>query len=334
MFRQQTVREIALEEALREEAPPKPKQEFTEKDFERINGTYSKAFRVFATGEGTIPECSTYKIKGDELWFIRKKLIKGAIRQTYRRSLVAKKINGVIFGNSTELWGRRSRRNSDPHRAKQLNIQRDLSQVIPMVPFNLFKESNLDIMKLEVVDRGPQEDLDFGFTTRENKTILQHFTGALLFKIEDAYFLFDLDRNEVPKKQFNAWMSQLPRPCTSIADAYLSLKPKEVYEAEKFLGHHVQRQGEWFFIPVQGKFENDESRCKERRGWSSETEWVASLQAKGNRAHLVSFCSKEGYVKGTVTHEGFEHKPIELKTWCKPIPNSAVESFKISGAID
>lgn len=333
----ESVEPVVRGKSLRKTETAPTRQTFTDEDFDRIRGAYAKAVRVFLTGEGKISETGPYKIifRGfsKELWFIRQRLRSNAVRKSYNRSLVAKEINGVYFGNSTELWARRNRRSSDRF-AKQLNIQRDLSEVLPMVPFSLFEEHKLNINKLEIVEKGPQEDLDFGRKNKDGKTVLQHFTGALLFKIESSYFLFDLDRNEVPKKQFNAWMSKLPRACTSISDGYASLKPSEVYEAEKFLGHEVQRQGEWFFIPVQGEFKKDEDRMTAWDGWGVNRTRVASLQANGNRAHLVSFMSKEGYVKGKVTHEGYEHKPITLETWCKPVPNAATESFKISGAVD
>ncbi len=314
---------------------PKPMvQEFTEEDFKRLKGNYRRAAKAFLTGEGSVTSSSVYKIKGDELWFVRPRMRRDAIRQSYNRSLVMKRINGIVFGNSAEIFARRNRRDTNSRWARELNIQRDLSQIIPMIPFNLFKESKLDVMKIQVVEKGPSEDLDFGRTNREGEKILQHFTGALLFHLDDNYFLFDLDRNEVPKKQFNAWMSKLPRACTSIADGYASLKPKEVSDAERFLNQECPRQGEWFFIPVQGEFTPDEDRATVSRGYGVDREYVVSLQANGNRAHLISSMSKEGYVKGLVTHEGYEHKPIELKTWHKPVPNTAVQSFKISGRVD
>ena len=61
---------------------------------------------------------------------------------------------------------------------------------------------------------------------------------------------------------------------------------------------------------------------------------AATLQSKNNRPHYVQFLSVEGYVKGKVTHGGGEHKAIMLKGWCKAVPNTAVESFKISGQVD
>ena len=40
------------------------------------------------------------------------------------------------------------------------------------------------------------------------------------------------------------------------------------------------------------------------------------------------------YVSGELTHRGREHHPIQLEGWYKPVPNTAIGSFQISGDID
>lgn len=275
-----------------------------------------------------------------ELWFVRKSQW---TKSGWNRSLLAKEINGEVFGNSSVIFGgrraeiqnRRDRRTGNQFgRAGELNCQRVVNRYLPMIPLVLFKESKLDIEKLVVVEKGPEGHHDFGRTDKNNRPVLQHFTGALLFNIDDTQFLADLDQNEIKMKKMNFWMSKLPKKCSSIAEAYASLKPKEVAEAEKFMGKECPRQGEWFFIPVSGSFKGDASKQTESQGWGSNRQTVAVLQAKGNRAHYVSEMSLEGYVKGRVTHGGYEHEPINLKGWHKPIPNTAVESYKISGMVD
>jgi hypothetical protein len=82
----------------------------------------------------------------------------------------------------------------------------------------------------------------------------RHFIGAMILKIKhkpkDLYYLFDVDRRELGFYRFNAFLSQLPRGCKTIEEAYQMLKPKQVVEAEK-QGLKVLRQGEWFFIPCE-----------------------------------------------------------------------------------
>jgi len=148
---------------------------------------------------------------------------------------------------------------------------------------------------------------------------------------DEDYFLFDIDRNDLKLKNFNVFLSKLARPCSSIEDAYASLKPKEIFDAERFMGKQCERQGEWFFIPVQGEHEV-KKEAKWNRGRPARQ--GAILQAKGNRPHYVEMLSDEGYVKGKVTHGGGGHIPINLKQWHRAVPNTATESFKISGDVD
>ena len=77
-----------------------------------------------------------------------------------------------------------------------------------------------------------------------------HFVGAILFRVNRKYFLFDVDRNELEYFRFNPFIVQLPHKVTSIAEAYESLKPQEVKDALA-KGLDVKRQGEWFFIPSE-----------------------------------------------------------------------------------
>lgn len=258
---------------------------------------------------------------------------------------VAKKTNGFVFGNSSSLFFMRQPKSGKIVSTRgRLKIQEVMGECIPMVPFQMLKESQLDINSMTLIDRGPDEHVDGGRTS-EGKSVLTHFTGAMVFKIDvnkrsrevqgksDKYFLFDIDRNDLKLKNLNFFLSALSRPVKSLKDAYDSLKPDEVREAEMFLGHEVQRQGEWFFIPWSKQdFKPKTEQDRWNRGRPARVQ--ATLQAKGNRPHYVDMMSEEGFVKGKVTHGGYEHKPIELKVWCKAVPNTAIESFKISGSID
>ena len=61
------------------------------------------------------------------------------------------------------------------------------------------------------------------------------------------------------------------------------------------------------------------------------------LRAGANRPNRVGKLFIEdsiNYVKGSITHTGREHEPIELNTWHKAIPNTAIKSFTITGNID
>ena len=314
-------------EAVKESLTPKVTEQSEVKyDLSFVPSSMKKAFDIFLNGADpkTLSRASVYQVIDDELWYIRRNLSKK--KKKFNKNLLARKIKGLPFGNSSKCNAHTSRRWDGQPRVMELNVQRELSRLIPMIPFSVFKDAKLDMNELKVIEKGPSEKLDLGEIHRETKEkIYRHYTGALLFKLVDRYYLFDIDRNDLRKQNFNAFMSRLAKPVKSIEEAYASLKPKEVYQAERFLGEQVPRQGEWFFIPV-----NREYKAEKQRG-----EYVqAVLQSKGNRAHYVEKKSVEGFVTGKVTHGGWEHKPIELKGWHKPVPNTAVESFKITGAVD
>lgn len=277
----------------------------------------------------------TTRNEGSELWIYKDN------RSIKVRICIAKKVNGFFLGNASSLIALKQPKTGKISMVSGgvLKIQEVLNEVMPMVPFQMFKEARLDLNQFELIEKNKGEMINLGIHSHQQR----HFTGAMVFKIGVQkrsrelkgetvnYFLFDADRNEVALKNFNAFLSKLSRPCTSVADAYESLKPKEVYEAERFMTQPCERQGEWFFIPVQGDFEH-----KKEAPWGRgrPARQGAILRAKGNRAHYVDCLSVEGYVKGRVTHGGREHIPIELKQWCKAVPNTAIESYKISGCID
>lgn len=61
------------------------------------------------------------------------------------------------------------------------------------------------------------------------------------------------------------------------------------------------------------------------------------LRAGRNRPNNVEFMlelPKLNLCKGEITHTGREHEPIILKDWYKPVPNTAINSFTIHGAVD
>lgn len=281
-----------------------------------------------------VAKSNNYKVIDDTLWFIRPRISwKGGYQHKtgkFNKHVLAKRINGRVFGNSSEIYAKT--RGDVPGRdyVRELDCQDKISKYVPMIPFELFETLKLDINALKIHDQGPEEDFDFGRRNKETGEIIyQHFTGSMLFSIGGHHYMFDVDRNEVALKNFNCWMSKLRKPCKTIAEAYASLKPDEVVIAERFLKREVPRQGEWFFIPVHGK--KIPPLTAEKQG---NTFVEANLQSKGNRAHIASRKCGE-YVSGTVRHGGYEHKDLDLgKEWYKPVPNAAVESFKITGLVD
>lgn len=215
-----------------------------------------------------------------------------------------------------------------------------------LLPLNVFEAAQLNLAETEIVERGPEEKING-----------RHFAGAMLLKNKENYFLFDVDRNEVKHGIFNAFLSKLPRACSSIVDAYDSLKPEAVKQAE-LAGIEVKRQGEWFLIKRPDKFET----CSPLNNWQGTTGTFKGEQirvtlgevrqgnSRPNRVHLIKYGS-ENIGLGEISHTGREHKTLDLgkttfrkegdtmnqwsryDTWTI-IPNNSVGNFTIEGNVD
>jgi hypothetical protein len=216
-----------------------------------------------------------------------------------------------------------------------------------MLPFTVFQESGLSISKVKIISQGPEESVtreipnpkyDYQKPEKHPKMIEEtvHFTGSKLFEVEGTQFLFDLDRVELSHKIFNPFLAKLPVAVETISQAYESLKPEVVKQAEKS-GLKVLRQGEWFLIESNESPENPKATNKILKE-SKRNEWERfTLQAGRNRPNHAAYGFKIGddsYISGKLEHSGREHRAIVLKGWFKVVPNTAIESFQISGDID
>jgi hypothetical protein len=258
--------------------------------------------------------------------------------------------SGLRFVGARMAWGSRQR-----PRGEQ-KVQRLLAAKVPMLPFSVFEQAKLDITKTRILERGQAETVKrkakkYDASKGKNVTFMEsvHFTGASLFDVEGTQFLFDIDREEIKHGIFNPFLVKLPKKVKTIAEAYESLKPAEVLRAEK-AGLKVQRQGEWFFIPVKGRHTPDKWKTEEETNFR----WAQVLQKNGkwrdavvgdvkrlelragpNRPNEAEMgIAAKQLVKGRISHSGREHRDIVLETWHKAVPNTATESFTITGDID
>jgi hypothetical protein len=245
------------------------------------------------------------------------------------------------------------------------DIQDLLGQYIPMIPFNVFTEAKLNTDTFTVVDRGAEETIKVKRTktVKKNKVPTkveyfenQHFTGTSLFSVGDKIYLFDMDRRELEHGIVNPFVVEIPnsKEVKTISDAYDALMPVEVKEAFKHK-MNVKRQGEWFFIPVSA----DKAALLEIQKKHTKN---ITLQAGPNRPNHATGVQlykgkpiqdqrglrdfeyieeartivkgSEFYVTGKVTHSGREHADLTLRGWFKAVPNTATNSFTISGDID
>lgn len=225
----------------------------------------------------------------------------------------------VAFGKRTKNWN-----TSEPQRVLT-------AMGIPMLPFDAFTQASLKVTNTIIIDQSGEETVkrQTGVNRDKSKRFEDvHFTGASLFQNGNSFFLFDIDRVEIEHGIFNPFIVELPRPVNTIKEAYDSLMPLEVRTAMAE-GKKVLRQGEHFFIKVAeaSKYEadNEDGRYK-----------TARLSAQGNRDHEASrFNEKSGLVSGLVKHWGREHLDLDLRRgWFKPVPNTAVKAFTITGDID
>lgn len=252
----------------------------------------------------------------------------------------------LFIGNSSilKLIGRTSNWGNESFNREVTEVQKRLSRHIQMIPFSVFTEANLNLMNIKILDRGPEKTVvrneeKYDARKRENVKVPVevHFTGASLFSVDDRLFLFDIDQREIKHKIFNAFLVELKVPAKTIAEAYQTLKPKAVVDAEK-KGLEVLRQGEWFFIPVKGNYE---TVMRTIRGWNGSKDKVepmpVDLKAGNNRPNKAAKHAKEGktvYVTGKVTHSGREHADLLLKGWYEPVANTSVQSFTLVGDVD
>jgi hypothetical protein len=120
----------------------------------------------------------------------------------------------------------------------------------------------------------------------------------------------------------------------TVAQAHHSLKPEVVREAEAVWPGRIQRQGEWFFLPLSA----EESEALD----AHLTDWPGAVRlnqgvAPGRRPHVADavvtidrrtrtrhreYRRPHVYARGTVTHS--DHVPIQLDGWRRVVRNSEV----------
>lgn len=289
----------------------------------------------------------------------------------------------LILGNSSvlDLIGGKMLRGFFVGNRAETEIQRALSRLIPVLPFTVFQQARLKVENIQIIERGPEEEIErntpsnlrkfktvnktkenpYGENVCVNPTETVHFTGASLFEIDGVSFLFDVDRNELRHKIFNPFLVKLKNKVSSIAEAYESLKPEDVKNAEK-QGLKVKRQGEWFFIPVDDESVRNletlsefKKRMELRAGQNRPNNgegielvdgkplnrwggWLNPTDNAGNswqdRAVIPENAKREYFLTGKVSHSGREHADLDLMGWFRAVPNTATESFTITGDID
>jgi hypothetical protein len=157
----------------------------------------------------------------------------------------------TIFNGSRITYGTSRRAQKQPQ------VVAEACGAIP-IPFQnvVSKEigAGLDLAKLSILDWQGSEKLIIPPISRKRDwtgdfyVVERHFAGAMVLKVENKYFLFDADREEVRHHGFNPFFTQLPKAAQTVAEAYEALMPDAVQKA-RANGLKIVRQGEFFFVP-------------------------------------------------------------------------------------
>lgn len=329
-----------------------------------------RALECFLNTDDTKARFNHYFIDGNELFY--RTVVTNRRQMELKENTIARKTvqNGevIIIGNSSalSLIGREVHYGRESLNTGETEVQRRLALCVPMLPFSVFEQAKLDLDSLQIIERGPEETITRKHESDKrdkagNKVWIDetvHFTGASLFSIDGTAFLFDVDRRELEYKVFNPFLVRLPSAAGSIAEAYEILKPEPVVAALA-KGQDVKRQGEFFFIPVSALEAKRLSKLAETEGnviplelragqnrpntakgiqlvdgkpvpdmqgmaWNERNELRKTLRGK----------SAECFITGKVEHTGREHAALILRGWYRAFPNTATQSFTITGDID
>jgi hypothetical protein len=123
---------------------------------------------------------------------------------------------------------------------------------------------------------------------------------------------------------------ELPHHVPSVPKAFEALMPEEV---RKF-GKHVERQGEWFFLPVDQKNVPSISKCL----LISENDVVLQRDNDDSAAHTLTSVDTRVGLDGKVyaycpnlVHEEGDHVDVGVNGWCQMVRNTALRSVSVKG---
>lgn len=290
-------------------------------DVFKVIDQYSAAVGVFKNGKGKPVKVGNYTVRPNlvtQTTGVSKEIMTVAFRDS----------SGHVFMNSQVLQLESIERY---FLGKQSIIQSEIRKIAKFsIPFNVLDAAKLKLNETTVLEQGPEQDFeirernDHGSDTGKLET--RHFTGALLLENAGRKFLMDLDRIEIEHKIFNVFFVELKSHVKTISEAYESMKPTEVRDAEK-RGIEVKRQGEWFFIKTDktlvafpGAFERYMPRNLEK--WNEENKnrpFLAPFKISHGQGRPNTLLKPVNYgdgidelVCGVVTHDGREHQPLDL----------------------
>ncbi len=157
----------------------------------------------------------------------------------------------IYFGNSDilTLVGRTVSYGNVSENREETEIQREMKRM----EFHVFPFNSVDFsdVKFTLLERGlstPVSDEIGRAYYSERKRVSHDLQGDVLFKLNSETFLAGVDRREIKFHRLNSFLTEISADVSTIADAYETLKPKEVVKAESE-GLKVKRVGRLFLIP-------------------------------------------------------------------------------------
>jgi hypothetical protein len=156
----------------------------------------------------------------------------------------------------------------------------------------------------------------------------EHVLGGVVVELGGNHYLSGIDQNE-PWRLRSYFLCQLACPVASIGEAYDSLKPERVRDAEA-RGIEVRRQGDVFLVPVSEKDWNIKLQFGRDRLAKDHKLWNGT-----HRASRALIADGRVFVSGSITHERRQHRTLYCKgLWYEAIKNTALASWNAVGHID
>ncbi len=320
-------------------------------DIFKLLKTYETALQVFKTGKGKEVKIESYTI--------------GKNRVSQDKTIVAfRDSKNQVFMNS-QVLSLTSFEQS--FMGSQSLVQKELRELATYsIPFNVLESAELKLNETTVIERGPESTHKIKTHLNSSERIERHFTGALLLENSGRKFFMDIDREEIKHEIFNVFFVEVDSKVKSILEAYESMKPESVRNAEKS-GTQVLRQGEWFFLDTGKTVElpaDEVYTWKTKEMGEKHIERFDVSHGKGRPNSLykpIGFGPEfDSLVCGLVNHSGREHRELNLgikvkdqdqssfprgtgdegspimitvKLW-ELVPNTTVGNFTITGDVD
>jgi hypothetical protein len=197
------------------------------------------------------------------------------------------------------------------------------------------ESAKLKLNQTKIIEQGPEQTFTIRKDTYSQNTETRHFTGYLLLENAGRKFFMDIDRLEIEHKIFNVFFVEVDKSVKTAMQAYESMKPEIVRDAEN-AGLKVLRQGEWFFIPTNEKIrmpiKNIYNRIlRDNFPYPTIQQFnISHGKGRPNSLFKVVIDGIEGsLVCGMVRHLGREHNPLKLGyRYVNPeLENNTIDQF-------